>query len=148
MGRAQQNQNSFTFAAIGSHFLVFPLKTRGKRVVADGEFSPLPLLWEPFSPLVCVVVAGGALHYSVFAPPILWLMLFYTHATFVSTHLLGLCSHTTLLIAAVYMSGSATHVTQKTLGEKKTDCGMWEEIEVVGEYVGSFSRLIFPSFLS
>ena len=75
-------------------------------------------------------------------------MLFYTHATFVSTHLLGLCSHTTLLIAAVYMSGSATHVTQKTLGEKKTDCGMWEEIEVVGEYVGSFSRLIFPSFLS
>ena len=46
-------------------------------------------------------------------------MLFYTHATFVSTHLLGLCSHTTLLIAAVYMSGSATHVTQKTLGEKK-----------------------------
>ena len=73
-------------------------------------------------------------------------MLFYTHATFVSTHLLGLCSHSPLLIAAVYMSGSATHVTQKTLGEKKTDCGMWEEIEVVGEYVGSFSRLIFPLF--
>ena len=23
---------------------------------------------------------------------------------------------------------------------------MWEEIEVVGEYVGSFSRLIFPLF--
>ena len=84
-------------------------------------------------------------------------MLFYTHATFVSTHLLGLCSHTTLLIAAVYMSGSATHVTQKTLGEKKnrlwdvgrnrSSWGICRQLFSPHFSLFSFMILHFPSLL-
>ena len=37
----------------------------------------------------------------------------------VDTSSWAMLTHNSLLIAAVYMSGSATHVTQKTLGEKK-----------------------------
>ena len=74
--------------------------------MADGEFSPLPLLWEPFSPLACDVVACGssALQCLRTAHLIAAHVLLHSRHICVDTSSWGaMLTHNSLLIAAQYI---------------------------------------------